>query len=87
MQVIARLSKWLLSLNPTELEEKKFGIGNNIIMVTVSDPFIDICIPIAFVLILITLIALLIVAYIISVINNRRRNIRTYGYDSGYEEI
>ena len=56
-------------------------------MVTFLDPFIDICVPIAFVLILVTLIALLIVAYIILAINNRRRNIRTYGYDSGYEEI
>ena len=56
-------------------------------MVTLSDPFIDICVPIAFVLILVTLIALLIVAYIILAINNRRRNIRTYWYDSGYEEI
>ena len=83
MQVIARV----LSLNPTNIEERKFRIVKNIIMVTLSDPFIDICVPIAFVLILVTLIALLIVAYIILAINNRRRNIRTYGYDSGYEEI
>ena len=83
MQVIARV----LSLNPTNIEGRKFRIGKNIIMVTLSDPFIDICVPIAFVLILITLIALLIVAYIILALNNRRRNIRTYGYDSGYEEI
>ena len=83
MQVIARV----LSLNPTNIEGRKFRIGKIIIMVTLSDPFIDICVPIAFVLILVTLIALLIVAYIILAINNRRRNIRTYGYDSGYEEI
>ena len=84
MQVIARVSKSYLWI------QKKFEIGNNIyniIMVTFSDPFIDICVPIAFVLILITLIALLIVAYIILAIDNRRRNIRTFGYDSGYEEI